>query len=132
MHMDPEHPSLGSDENLRVIYDEYTTDPYQPPLATPTDDSLVQASLSPTGIPLDELRFRNWVTVLEMMNEAEAYEAERTALVNQAIAAQTPASEPEALRIHKSKEDITDSQEALRLKVKQLRLPNSSSTAQRS
>jgi hypothetical protein len=132
MHMDPDHPSLGSDENLRAVYDEYTTDPYQPPLPAPTDDSLVQASLSPTGMPLDELRFRNWVTVLEMMNEAEAYEAERTTLVNQAIAAQTPASEPEALRIHNSKEDITDSQEALRLKVKQLRLPNPASTAQRS
>jgi hypothetical protein len=125
MHIDPEYPSLGSDENLRAVYDEYTTDPYQPPPPAPTDGSQIETALSPTGIPLAELRFRNWVTILEMMNEAEAWEAERMALAELAIATQTPASAPEVLRIHKSKKNITDSQEALRAKVKQLRLPNS-------
>ena len=130
MHIDPEHPSLGSDENLRAVYDEFTTDPYQPPAPAPADGPPAKDTLSPTGIPLDELRFRNWVTIVEMTSEAEAYEAEREARAKWAIATQKPASLPPALRIHESKEDMFHSKEALQLKVKQLRLPSREKAAE--
>jgi hypothetical protein len=68
MSLDPKRPPLGLPHDLRTVYDEHTTDPHQP--APPS--GTITPSLSPTGIPLDELRFQNWVSVLEMMSYAKA------------------------------------------------------------
>jgi hypothetical protein len=69
MSLDPTRPSLGSPQDLRTIYDELTTDPHQP--ASPS--GTITPALSPTSIPLDDLRFQNWVSVLEMMSHAKLH-----------------------------------------------------------
>ncbi|KAF2495392.1 hypothetical protein BU16DRAFT_486875 [Lophium mytilinum] len=86
LFIDPARPALGSIEDLRIIYDELTTDPRQPP----PEDSTVSKPLSPTGFPLDELRFQNWVTILEAMSDAEAYETEKAKLIEEAIDSGNP------------------------------------------
>jgi hypothetical protein len=68
MSLDSRRKPLGSLEDLRTIYNELTTDPYQP---APPSGAL---SLSSTGIPLDELRFQNWVSIHEMMYQAHFHE----------------------------------------------------------
>ncbi|KAF2802104.1 uncharacterized protein BDZ99DRAFT_504116 [Mytilinidion resinicola] len=89
LFIDPARPALGSVEDLRAIYDELTTDPRQPP----PGDSTVSKPLSPTGFPLDELRFQNWVTILEAMSDAEAYETEKAKLIDEAIDSGNPLPE---------------------------------------
>ena len=73
MSIDPAKRPLGAEEDVRAIYDEYTTDPSQPPL--PRVQWPQDAVVSPTGISLEEIRFRNWVTLTELMAEAEANDA---------------------------------------------------------
>ncbi|KAF2200840.1 hypothetical protein GQ43DRAFT_441192 [Delitschia confertaspora ATCC 74209] len=75
MFLDPTRLPLGSISDLRAVYDELTTDPHQPPPQHP-DGTRPKPALSPTGIPLDELRFQNWVTVMELMSQAEGLEVE--------------------------------------------------------
>ncbi|KAI8938668.1 hypothetical protein NX059_004537 [Plenodomus lindquistii] len=101
MRLNPSQPPLSSTDNLRIVYDQYTTDPHQPAPPPPTDSSIDPLPRSPTGIPLDELRFQNWVTILEMMHSAEAYEIDLTAAINAAIKAGKPLNgTPEVLRLH--------------------------------
>lgn len=121
MHIDPEYPPLGEMDHLRAVYDELTTDPHQPPPPPPPVGSSVQVPLSTTGIPLDELRFLNWVTVLEMMDEAEAYESDFQLAVNAAIKAGKPLTgTPELLRLQKANTPLR-SAAGLHLRVKALR-----------
>ena len=102
MHLDPQHPSLGREEDLRSVYNELTTDPHQPPPPPATPDSPVRPAVSPTGIPLDDLRFQNWVTVHEMMDTAADYESDLHYAVDTAIKAGTPLKgTPELLRLRK-------------------------------
>ncbi|KAF2834998.1 hypothetical protein M501DRAFT_475581 [Patellaria atrata CBS 101060] len=64
--------SLGREEDLRAIYDELTTDPQQV--------ASVRTGPKPTsttGFPLDELRFRNWLSVNNLLAQAEATQEER-------------------------------------------------------
>ncbi|KAJ4375834.1 hypothetical protein N0V83_001111 [Neocucurbitaria cava] len=122
MHIDPDHPTLGSVSDLRAIYDEMTTDPHQPPPPPPTEGSPIQTSLSPTGIPLDELRFQNWCTVLEMMDEAEVYEFDFQSALNAAIKARVPLKRgPELLRLRKDKSAPPYEAGSLRHRIKSLR-----------
>lgn len=68
MYCDPtRQPFGGSVENLRTIYDELTTDPHQPAQQTENRETYT----SPTGVPLDELRFQNWVSIIDLMRDAE-------------------------------------------------------------
>lgn len=68
MYCDPtRQPFGGSMENLRAIYDELTTDPHQPSQETNSKEIVT----SPTGIPLSELRFLNWVSIVDLMADAE-------------------------------------------------------------
>lgn len=102
MHLDPQHPSLGREEDLRSVYNELTTDPHQPPPPPATPDSPIQPAVSPTGIPLDDLRFQNWVTVHEMMDTAADYESDLRYAVDTAIKAGTLLKgTPELLRLRK-------------------------------
>ncbi|KAK8206170.1 hypothetical protein IWZ01DRAFT_68829 [Phyllosticta capitalensis] len=63
---------LGSEEAMRVVYDKLTLDLLAPP---PQEDVKYQQMLtSATGIPLGELRFKNWVMMTELLKLAEMYE----------------------------------------------------------
>jgi len=90
MHIDPSTTSISSPENLRAVYDEMTTDPHQPPPQPAADGSVAPPALSSTKIPFDELRFLNWLSVVEMMNEAEAFEKDLNVKINEAISAGVP------------------------------------------
>ncbi|KAF3010938.1 hypothetical protein E8E13_010200 [Curvularia kusanoi] len=103
MHIDPEQPSLGTEQDLRAIYDEKTTDVYQPAAAPSSDAPQPKAltpALSSTGIPLDELRFRNWTNIHEMMSLASAHAASNRATIDQAIKQRKPPKDlPDALSL---------------------------------
>jgi len=71
MAVDPEQQPLGSPQDMRIVYDEFSLDPHQPP-ASP---GKVDPALSPTGVPLDELRFQNWTALTELMYQAESFES---------------------------------------------------------
>lgn len=88
MFLDPSRRTLGSESDLRAIYDELTLDPHQLPPSQ--DGSNIKPALSSTGIPLDELRFQNWCVVAELMNEAAAAEQELGRRINEAIASGSP------------------------------------------
>lgn len=90
MHIDPATSAPGTLDDLRAVYDSLTTDPHQPPPAPDVDGSPLQPALSPTKIPLDELRFMNWLSVLEMMLQAESYDAAQAAEAERAMAAGEP------------------------------------------
>jgi hypothetical protein len=117
MHLDPSYPSLGTDKDLKDLYNEFTTDPHQPP------PNSVPA-LSPTGIALDNLRFMNWVSVLEMMDLASSYEYELQAALNAAITAGKPfKGTPELLRLRKQTNEQRTGP-GLRLQIQALRTAN--------
>ena len=86
MHINPNQPPLGSKEDLRAIYDELTTDPHQPAPAPDSPEKAVAPALSKTGIPLDELRFLNWVNVHEMMSAAATFSTYQQSIIDRAIA----------------------------------------------
>ncbi|CAI6335154.1 unnamed protein product [Periconia digitata] len=69
MAIDPTQKSLGTIEDMRTIYDEFTIDPHQPPS---TSEQNVLAT--PTGLSLGSLRYLNWVSVVEMMHQASLLE----------------------------------------------------------
>lgn len=73
MALDPERPPLAKREHMQEVYNEYTLDPHQPPLA----EGVLPTASSPTGIPLDELRFENWVSVVDLMDQAYSLDLER-------------------------------------------------------
>ena len=126
MHIDPDQPSLGTDEDLRAIYDELTTDIYQPAAPASGDDpqaNTATAALSKTGIPLDELRFRNWVNVHEMMSAASAYAVSRRDILNKAITQRkSPKDIPQTLFLPEIKPAQT--QADLRNCIKDVRNPD--------
>ncbi|KAF2661802.1 hypothetical protein K491DRAFT_647086 [Lophiostoma macrostomum CBS 122681] len=66
MYLNPNKQLLGTMEQYRSVYDELSTDPHQPAPAVEGSQAL-----SPTGLPLAELRFQNWVTIVELLNEAD-------------------------------------------------------------
>ncbi|KAF2083556.1 hypothetical protein K490DRAFT_69685 [Saccharata proteae CBS 121410] len=100
---------LASEEDLRKVYDELTTDPNAPP---PSSDP----EKTSTGYPLDELRFQNWVDMTEMIAEAEA-EAEEAQKAREEHLATDPGAamleknaEAEAEEAQKAKKEISASQ----------------------
>ncbi|KAJ4383375.1 hypothetical protein N0V86_001422 [Didymella sp. IMI 355093] len=130
MHIDPSQPSLGTEQELRAIYDEFTTDQHQPSAQASASGTNVQPSapaVSTTGIPLDELRFRNWVNVHEMMSFATLYGAARRGTIEKAIIQRkSPIDITDTLFVPK----ITPAQsvDELRTRIKQLRKPDSDFT----
>ncbi|KAF1919317.1 hypothetical protein BDU57DRAFT_443018 [Ampelomyces quisqualis] len=126
MHIDPSTTSMSSLENLRLVYDEFSTDPHQPPPQT-TEGSPNTPALSSTKIPFDELRFMNWLTVLELMAEAEAYEPRRQFAINQAIQADKPFKERPFLFQRQNHAAPINSVQELRERIKALRNPNMTS-----
>lgn len=129
MHIDPEQPSLGTEEDLRAIYNEKTTDPYQPAAAPPSDGSeptTLAPAKSSTGILLDELRFRNWVNIHEMMSLAHADWASRRPMLEQAIEQRkSPQDLPDTLslpeiRPAKDKAELRDRISELRTPIRSI------------
>ncbi|KAF2023508.1 hypothetical protein EK21DRAFT_105259 [Setomelanomma holmii] len=130
MHLDPATTSLSSLENLRFVYDQYTTDPHQPaPPPPPADDSPIKPVLSSIGIPLEELRFMNWLTVLEMMNSAEVYEKHFQATIDKAIQEGTPVRDGSVEILHRVKIEPIRGKVDLRERIRSLRSPAATSSA---
>ena len=122
MNLDPDTPSLGPIDHLRGVYDGMTTDPHQPPPAPSAEGVPLEPTLSPTGIPLDELRFQNWVTVLEMMDAAEVYESDLQLALNTAINEGKPLKgRPEVLRLRRDNRPPLRTAREVRLKIEGLR-----------
>lgn len=125
MHIDPEQDAIATPEALRTVYDEMTTDPHQPAPLPPADGKRVEAVLSSTGIPLDELRFLNWVTVLEMMALAECHEINSQKNLNKATPSYASLKRtPNLFRIDRAIAKWGfESPGELRLRIKALRTP---------
>ncbi|KAL1629556.1 hypothetical protein SLS54_001305 [Diplodia seriata] len=66
-------PAMGSNMALRTVYDELTTDPRLPA----TDQPLKPVMKTSSGYPLDALRYDNWVSINELLLDAEAHESMR-------------------------------------------------------
>ncbi|KAF1985393.1 hypothetical protein K402DRAFT_422025 [Aulographum hederae CBS 113979] len=72
-------------DTLRTLYDEFTTDPKQPQPEDPRPPEL-----SPTGIPLHDLRFLNWIDINHLMAQAKEHERRKVDAVERAIANKEP------------------------------------------
>ncbi|KAK7533302.1 uncharacterized protein J3D65DRAFT_670505 [Phyllosticta citribraziliensis] len=71
--MDFDGVRVGTPEAMREVYDKLTTDPLAP--APVEDDGQKKTiTMSSTGIPMEELRFRNWVGMTELLKHAELHE----------------------------------------------------------
>jgi hypothetical protein len=123
MHIDPSTTSMSSLENLQAVYDEFTTDPHQPPAPPAPKGTPAQAALSPTKIPFDQLRFMNWITIVGMMAEAEAYESHLRSSINQAISSGKPFKD-RPLAFLSRKSEYLESKQDLRERVRNLRNSN--------
>jgi len=129
MHLNPHYPSLGSLHDLQAVYDQYSLDPHQPPPPPPVEGGLEPIHKSPTMIPLDKLRFWNWITVFEMMDDAEAYEIDRKIQMETAVSAGRPIPEnPELLRLHQDAAVTYTSITSLRSRIASLRAPTQTPT----
>lgn len=119
MHIDPNTSLFTSSNDVRSVYDDFTTDPHQPP---PVHDSTIKPALSSTGIPFNELRFQNWITVHELMAEAEAFETSFQADLSQAIAAKKHVDVKEkSLLLSKNQISFPESRDELKERIKELR-----------
>jgi hypothetical protein len=119
MHLDPSATSLSSLQHLRSVYDEMTTDPHQPPPASSPDKPK-----STTGIPLDDLRFMNWLTILEMMDIAEEYESRFQFAMNQAISSGKPFKDTSVGALRRSPRESIAHPKKLGDRIRTLRSPN--------
>jgi hypothetical protein len=127
MHIDPTTTSMSSLENLRAVYDEFTTDPHQPSATPAPEGSPAHYAMSSTKIPFDQLRFMNWLSILEMMAEAESYESNLRSSVNQAISSGKPFKDRPLAFLRRGKHESLQSKQDLRERVKNLRNPKAAS-----
>lgn len=125
MSIDPDSKPLGSDQELRTLYDEFTIDPHQPPLP-PDNAAHLPTALSSTGIPLDELRFQNWVSINDLMDSAQSYEEERQKVIEYKVAHRKHFRGKFELtgRLRNKNRKFLLPLEHLRERVKQLRAPS--------
>jgi hypothetical protein len=98
-----------SDDHIRTVYDEMTTDSsanlniFPPSSSEPNTDAEAEAeadmeteakeqapAMSPTGYPLDELRYQNWKMINELISDAELHDKEYMDAVDDAIKRGTP------------------------------------------
>ncbi|OJD37130.1 pentatricopeptide repeat-containing protein chloroplastic q9ls25 [Diplodia corticola] len=77
-------PAIGSNMALHTVYDELTTDPRLPT----TDQPPQPVTKTASGYPLDALRYANWVSINELLLDAEAREQERERRTNKALKTQ--------------------------------------------
>jgi hypothetical protein len=124
MHVDPNQPSLGSEEDLRAIYDELTTDPHQPAPAPDSPEKAIAPALSKSGIPLDRLRFLNWINVHEMMSLASDFHTSQQSIVDKAIAQRKSIKDITEVPLLRTETKPAESQVDLRNRIKELRNPD--------
>ncbi|KAF2000513.1 hypothetical protein P154DRAFT_522411 [Amniculicola lignicola CBS 123094] len=129
MFVDPLRRSIGPVSALKTVYDELTTDPHQPPPPSGTNTPTI--SVSPTGIPLDELRFKNWVVVIELMSEAEETHKSFQRRINEALANMRSVAKRGEKLFNRREEQEQDHPEQslddLRITIKRLRSGQSTS-----
>ncbi|KAF9732989.1 hypothetical protein PMIN06_006894 [Paraphaeosphaeria minitans] len=118
MFLDPKRSLLAKREHLREIYDEYTTDPHQPPL----EEGILPTVLSPTGVPYDELRFENWVSVVNLLDQAHSLEFERQSKVQ--LLGEDVARRERMNPLEKDRSNQSLSLNVLREHIKRLRDPS--------
>ncbi|KAF2735361.1 hypothetical protein EJ04DRAFT_576159 [Polyplosphaeria fusca] len=132
--LDPHRRLLAPPPELRAVYDVLTTDPHQPPPPAIEGSQPLPVRKSSTGLPLDELRFQNWVAIMELMSEAEASEAEFQRRLDKAIAEGRRLEKmPYVMSFRKPMdsteengiEDAEERQHRLRIRVRELRTPPS-------
>ncbi|KAF2711711.1 hypothetical protein K504DRAFT_428385 [Pleomassaria siparia CBS 279.74] len=128
MSLFPEKRTLGAVEDLRAVYDELTTDPHQPAPSPLSEDSAMQVPLSPTSIPLDELRFRNWVNIMELMNEAKTTELEFQRQLDIAIANKQPLEHISKSKLENEAPARAYTRDELRRRIKSLRADSESAS----
>lgn len=101
------------EEYIRTVYDEMTTDSSttldllpsspsepkadaeeeveaEPETETEAEEQQQAPAMSPTGYPLDELRYQNWRTVNELLFDAKQYDKEYMDAVDEAIKRSVP------------------------------------------
>ncbi|TKA77119.1 hypothetical protein B0A49_03224 [Cryomyces minteri] len=105
--------TFASEQELMSLYDELTTDarqyrqtrkqgdpsqilqgapsvPRQHPDSRPQEEVQSPIATSPTGFPLDKLRYENWKSINELLLEADIYETQRQHEVDQAMKSGAP------------------------------------------
>ncbi|KAF2877925.1 hypothetical protein BDV95DRAFT_600620 [Massariosphaeria phaeospora] len=122
MFLDPARPNTADIKDLQSVYNEFTTDPHQPLPPPPPPGSYFKPPLCSTGFKLSELRFQNWVDIIELMSDAEATEVGFKSRIDQAIAA--------GARVEQAPPDLnlanrvrTLDVDELRSRIKRLRSP---------
>ncbi|KAH0013441.1 hypothetical protein KCU78_g9203, partial [Aureobasidium melanogenum] len=92
-----------SEEHIRTVYDEMTTDSstslniFPSSTSEPKTDIEADAeageqtpAMGPTGYPLDELRYQNWKTINELLFDAKLHDKKYMDAVDEAIKLGTP------------------------------------------
>ncbi|KAF2147484.1 uncharacterized protein K452DRAFT_282489 [Aplosporella prunicola CBS 121167] len=100
------------EDMLRTIYDELTKDPRQPEKPEP-----VRVAVSPSGYPVDELRFANWKTINECIMDAAYAEERRNRLRH--LLDTAPASERYGVRLKRLIEPHLDPRRVPKLTEKE-------------
>jgi hypothetical protein len=85
------NPGFGiSRDELRVIYDEMTTDPQQHQPA-----NVGPPAVDAAGYPLDEHRFEHWMSINELLALGEAHSVEKERIINEAVTTGKPMEKAE-------------------------------------
>ncbi|KAI5210056.1 hypothetical protein E4T39_00668 [Aureobasidium subglaciale] len=85
-----------SEQHIRTVYDEMTTDSsttlnllppslFESETEAETEVEKQGPAMSPTGYPLDELRYQNWKTINELLFDAKSHDREYMNAVDNAI-----------------------------------------------
>ncbi|KAF2640383.1 hypothetical protein P280DRAFT_470051 [Massarina eburnea CBS 473.64] len=115
MTLDPARRPLGTIEDMRTIYDEKSIDPHQPP-APPSPDRKLH--ISSTGFTLEDLRFQNWVSVIEMLDQAHFWQT-----ANKNKIKDHPQAEGSVYIGQADQENLPIPLPILRQRIKELRTP---------
>jgi len=87
------NPGFGiSRDELRVIYDEMTTDPQQH-----LPSNVASPAVDAAGYPLDEHRFEHWMSINELLALGEAHSVEKDRVISEAVATGKPMGNAEEI-----------------------------------
>ncbi|MCJ1255640.1 hypothetical protein MMC24_003457 [Lignoscripta atroalba] len=96
-------PQPAEQEKQREFYDDLTLDPaLRKTFPVDTTDAYAAPSAmvnqTPTGIPLDEIRFRNWKIINDLLMQAELFEARVERSVDEAVEQGKPMKRARSLK----------------------------------
>ena len=89
-------PQNVDEEWSRKLYDDLSLDPVD------LDPAKTNSSMGPTGFKLDELRYRNWKAINQLLIQVELFEARVTESVDEAIEKGTSSEEARSLNYIRS------------------------------